>query len=170
MRLILILCCRHLRLGIAHELFEVGDYGSLLAPENHCNKSSHVVLLVFSSPSNAVKFTDEGSITVKVQLRPMPPPELASDNQEIVAVFAPADRMAIHIEVTDTGRGIPPGGEEHLFKPFSQLQTDSGGTGLGLVSVKTKVEMLGGSVGVQRNEPSTCQVCWELAGRARPLT
>ena len=55
--------------------------------------------------------------------------------------------------VTDSGIGISPGGLEHLFTPFSQI--DSGlsrkfeGTGLGLAMVKLLADLHGGSVAVE---------------------
>jgi CheY-like chemotaxis protein len=57
------------------------------------------------------------------------------------------------ISVTDSGIGISPEGLEHLFKPFSQI--DSGlsrkfeGTGLGLAMVKALAELHGGTVAVE---------------------
>ena len=59
----------------------------------------------------------------------------------------------LEISVTDTGIGISPDGLEHLFKPFSQI--DSGlarkfeGTGLGLAMVKLLAELHGGAVAVE---------------------
>jgi CheY-like chemotaxis protein len=58
----------------------------------------------------------------------------------------------LEISVTDSGIGIAPEGFEHLFKPFSQI--DSGlarkfeGTGLGLAMVKLLAELHGGAVAV----------------------
>ena len=59
----------------------------------------------------------------------------------------------LEISVTDSGIGISPEGLEHLFKPFSQI--DSGlarkfeGTGLGLAMVKLLAELHGGAVAVE---------------------
>src|SRR6202011_580782 len=59
----------------------------------------------------------------------------------------------LKITVTDSGIGISPEGLNHLYKPFSQI--DSGlarkfeGTGLGLVMVKLLAELHGGAVAVQ---------------------
>jgi CheY-like chemotaxis protein len=59
----------------------------------------------------------------------------------------------LEISVSDTGIGISPEGLEHLFKPFSQI--DSGlarrfeGTGLGLAMVKILAELHGGAVAVE---------------------
>ena len=57
----------------------------------------------------------------------------------------------IHINVTDTGAGIPADKQAELFKPFSRLGaevTEIEGTGIGLALTKKLVEMMDGRVGV----------------------
>lgn len=85
--------------------------------------------------SNALKFTAEGSVTVKL------------------ACLKKGDRKASYlIEVTDTGIGIAEDDMEKLFTRFSQLQSGKamhhGGTGLGLAITKELVEMMGGRITV----------------------
>jgi len=77
--------------------------------------------------SNAKKYTQEGSISTIVNY----------DEENNCLCF----------EVWDTGIGVHPNNHDKLFCPFSQFQTDAGGTGLGLFSVKMKAEALGGSAG-----------------------
>ena len=59
----------------------------------------------------------------------------------------------ILIEVADTGIGIDPSDQEHLFTKFfrvdSSLTREIGGTGLGLSICKSVVELLGGEIGVR---------------------
>ncbi|MEZ4742562.1 MAG: ATP-binding protein [Bdellovibrionota bacterium] len=78
---------------------------------------------------NAVKFTDSGSVVVKVEL-----------NEEQIV-----------ITVKDTGIGIPAKSQKHLFTPFTQLSADpkrnAGGTGLGLAISKKLTELMGGTIG-----------------------
>jgi signal transduction histidine kinase/HAMP domain-containing protein len=80
---------------------------------------------------NAIKFTRaDGKVTVRVQSR--------------------ADRMVF--EVIDTGTGISPMDQPHLFEKFYRAsqagQKDQRGTGLGLAIVKSIAERHGGQVGV----------------------
>jgi len=80
--------------------------------------------------SNAIKFTEQGSVTITCE---------------------PGDE-GIEIGVTDTGIGIKEGDIETIFQPFRQI--DSGlsrkyeGTGLGLSICKRLVEIMGGKIWV----------------------
>jgi len=84
---------------------------------------------------NAFKFTEKGSISVRVFL----------DNQS-------SKEYLLRIEVADTGIGMTPTEQEKLFKSFSQADSSTtrkyGGTGLGLVISKRLAEMMGGQIGL----------------------
>jgi signal transduction histidine kinase/CheY-like chemotaxis protein/HPt (histidine-containing phosphotransfer) domain-containing protein len=86
--------------------------------------------------NNAIKFTHEGEIVVRVTL----------DD-------ATADRATVRFAVTDSGIGIPPDRVDRLFKSFSQVDASTtrkyGGTGLGLAICKQLAELMGGQIGVQ---------------------
>jgi PAS domain S-box-containing protein len=79
---------------------------------------------------NAVKFTEQGTVTVRV---------------------AP-DPRGITFTVTDTGIGIPADKQDLLFQPFSQVDDSLtrrfGGTGLGLAISREIVELMGGTITV----------------------
>ena len=85
--------------------------------------------------SNALKFTEQGS--VRVQLIE------AGDNR-------------VRFAVSDTGIGIAPENQQHIFEEFAQienpLQTRARGTGLGLSLTRKLAELLGGRIWVQ-SEP-----------------
>lgn len=82
---------------------------------------------------NAVKFTQEGRISVHVSSR------RAEDGAH-----------DIHFEVKDTGIGIPADRMDRLFLSFSQLDASTtrkyGGTGLGLAISRRLAELMGGSI------------------------
>lgn len=84
---------------------------------------------------NAVKFTEKGSVTIKV-------------TQEAVN----GERAKLLFEVIDTGIGIPADKIDKLFSSFTQASSDTtrkyGGTGLGLTISKRLVEMQNGNIGV----------------------
>jgi signal transduction histidine kinase/DNA-binding response OmpR family regulator len=82
--------------------------------------------------NNAVKFTTEGSVTIRVAYN--------------------RDGQQLHIEVADTGIGMSPEQQAKLFKPFSQADASTtrkyGGTGLGLHLTKKLAQKLGGDINV----------------------
>jgi PAS domain S-box-containing protein len=96
---------------------------------------------------NAVKFTEQGHITVRVGLSG------ESSRGDPVLRF----------EVTDTGIGIDPSGLHRLFESFSQADGSTtrayGGTGLGLTISKQLVELMGGEIGA-RSEPGLGSTFW----------
>ena len=92
-------------------------------------------------------------------------------NVEGGSILLGSDLMAngmIRITVTDSGLGISPDMQSELFEPFNRLgaeKTDTTGTGLGLVIVKSLVEAMGGQIGVdsELNQGSTFWVELEQA-------
>jgi signal transduction histidine kinase/CheY-like chemotaxis protein len=85
---------------------------------------------------NAIKFTSDGSVTLRAATEPLPE--------------TPA-RCRIVLEVEDTGPGIDPVRQEDIFDPFVQEQGVSGqdSTGLGLSICKKLCDLMGGSIEVE---------------------
>jgi signal transduction histidine kinase/AmiR/NasT family two-component response regulator len=103
--------------------------------------------------SNALKFTEQGSVAVRI------------------AGLAP---QGIEIIVTDTGLGMRRDQQEKLFQAFSQAEVSTtrryGGTGLGLSICRQLAEMMGGAISVE-SEPgsgSTFRVALPLPACAPP--
>jgi len=86
--------------------------------------------------SNAIKFSEQGNITVRV-----------------TAIARQETHLMLKVSVTDEGRGLTPEQQKDLFKPFSQTDTsttrEQGGTGLGLAICKGLVERMQGEIGVE---------------------
>jgi len=83
---------------------------------------------------NAIKYTDEGEICVKV-------------------LPASGNGMTFRIEVSDTGIGVAEADHATIFEPFRRIQKEGSidgdrGTGLGLDIVRRHVNAMGGNVGV----------------------
>jgi CheY-like chemotaxis protein len=95
--------------------------------------------VVINLVENALKFTAQGEVSVKVSLQ-------QEDDREAV----------IRVTVSDTGIGILKERQDTLFDAFSQVDGSStreyGGTGLGLTISKELVDMMDGEIGVE-SEP-----------------
>ena len=94
--------------------------------------------------NNAVKFTAEGEILVRV--RQLPDPSGAPAGQRS------GDTVLARFEVHDTGIGLEPEQQSRLFQAFHQGDAATprkyGGTGLGLAIAKKLAQLMGGEVGV----------------------
>ena len=105
------------------------------------------ILLNFAS--NAVKFTERGSIEIHVTQQ-----------------RSEADAHLLRFEVTDTGIGLTPEQQDKLFQSFHQADSSTtrryGGTGLGLAISRRLAEMMGGEVGV-RSTPGQGACFWFTA-------
>lgn len=92
--------------------------------------------ILFNLVSNAIKFTEEGSITLNVEAR-----EEHDGKQEF------------YISIEDTGIGIPENKLDHIFGKFSQAEESTtrnfGGTGLGLAICSKLVKKMDGEIGVE---------------------
>ncbi|MCX7086930.1 MAG: PAS domain S-box protein [Methylococcales bacterium] len=84
---------------------------------------------------NAVKFTAFGSIALSATLL---------EDQ--------GNSLFVRFDVTDTGLGISPSQQAHLFQAFEQADSSTtrkhGGTGLGLTITRRLAQLMGGDVGV----------------------
>lgn len=89
--------------------------------------------IAFNLISNAVKFTEHGTVTVRLE----------GDSASV-------ERLQVRLSVEDSGIGISAADQEKLFAPFSQVQAANGntrsGTGLGLVISRKLIEMMGGQL------------------------
>ncbi|MEM4990757.1 transporter substrate-binding domain-containing protein [Collimonas sp. H4R21] len=90
--------------------------------------------------SNAIKFTDEGQVTIRVDTR---------DDGDA--------RLAVQLMVTDTGQGIAQDEQAKLFSSFVQVSPRNAkeagnGTGLGLAISRKLAQMMGGGIELQ-SEP-----------------
>ncbi|MEO7432430.1 MAG: ATP-binding protein [Dokdonella sp.] len=87
--------------------------------------------------SNAIKFTERGTVSVQVSRAAHPDPAVA----------------ALRISVRDTGIGIPADAQARIFQAFEQADGGHGrrhgGTGLGTTIAKSLTELLGGRIGFE---------------------
>ncbi|MGF1737011.1 TMAO reductase system sensor histidine kinase/response regulator TorS [Photobacterium satsumensis] len=113
--------CKHIRL-----LTDIDDN----VAEYWVGDATRIRQVLANLVGNAIKFTDDGQVTVLVS---------ASAH----------DPSRLHIEVEDTGMGIPHHEQQVMFDAFQQSSEGRqavGGTGLGLAISKRIVEAMGGEI------------------------
>ncbi len=97
-----------------------------------CGDPGRLRQILSNLASNATKFTDHGEVRI-----------VCRSERKGDAVF-------VHVEVHDTGIGIPSEKIPSLFESFTQADTSTtrqyGGTGLGLAIVKNLCELMGGGI------------------------
>ena len=64
----------------------------------------------------------------------------------VLSINGSADAEGIHLEISDTGPGLPTQVLDHLFDPWVTTKPAGQGSGLGLAIVREVVRMHGGSI------------------------
>ena len=94
--------------------------------------------IILNLSSNAVKFTDKGSVKINASSK----------------VFE--GKEAIYLEVVDSGIGMSKEVTEHIFERFTQADSSTtrkyGGTGLGMSITISLVKMMGGEIDIQSKQ------------------
>lgn len=101
--------------------------------------------ILFNVVGNALKFTDRGEVSIEIDLLDRldqcdPPSQIEHC-------------ISLQIRVRDTGIGIPPEDQAHIFESFTQSQPNLtrrfGGTGLGLSITRRLIEMMHSTIEVE---------------------
>lgn len=109
---------------------------------------------------NAVKFTDQGRVTLSVDRVEAP--------GSVLGLAVPSPMHWVRFQVVDTGIGIPSEKLDRIFEVFSQADSSStrrfGGAGLGLAIARSLTDMLGGNLTVESEagEGSQFTLCLPL--------
>ncbi|MFH1841693.1 MAG: ATP-binding protein [bacterium] len=121
-----------------HDIQLVLDYDSA-GPCLVMGDSIRIVQILTNLTNNAIKFTKDGTVTIRVHCLEQNP-----------------ERATLCFSVTDTGIGIPPEKLVHIFEKFTQVDTSTtrqyGGTGLGLTICKHLVELMDGEIGAHSEQ------------------
>jgi PAS domain S-box-containing protein len=107
---------------------------------------------------NAIKFTEHGSVTLKVCMNADSP----ACSPNLLKTCSPG---SLHFKIEDTGVGISPENLETIFEPFEQVgeqERQAKGTGLGLAISKNLVELMGGQLYVSSQINVGTQFWFEL--------
>eukprot|EP00808_Paulinella_micropora_P004539 g43597.t1 len=117
-------------------------------PQNVFGDPVRYTQVVLNLLGNALKFTHQGSVKLKVYLENKP----TKDDFTISSHLNNPNVVCIKTAVIDTGVGISPSYQKNLFVAYSQekasQQKTTGGTGLGLVICKEIVSQMGGKIHV----------------------
>ncbi|WP_300514058.1 ATP-binding protein [Aliiroseovarius sp.] len=112
------------------------DY-DLFLPTQYQGDPIRIRQILTNLIGNAVKFTAEGQVLIRVVGLPV----------------EPGPRQRVHVTVEDTGIGIPEEMRTHIFGEFNQVEDERNrkyeGTGLGLAITKQLVELMGGEIWVE---------------------
>ena len=112
-----------------------------------------MVQVVTNLVSNAIKFTDDGSVKINIS-------SIGKDDK---------NNPTLKVEIIDTGVGIDKKSKELLFKSFSQLDITSKksykGTGLGLAISQKLVELMEGDISVSSKEGIGSNFYFTLSSR-----
>jgi signal transduction histidine kinase/CheY-like chemotaxis protein len=106
---------------------------------NVCTDPTRISQIIYNLAGNAIKFTSEGSVTVKLRVT-------GSDSENVKILFS----------VIDTGIGISKEQQVAIFEPFTQASTSTtrnyGGTGLGLAIVKRLLALFNSKIKLESFE------------------
>src|SRR5690606_15855027 len=110
----------------------------------------HLLQVLLNLMQNAIKFTEEGEVSLQVRL-----------------VDQDAGNLRVSFSVRDTGIGIPEEARKRIFEPFEQvdggISRRYGGTGLGTTIAKMLVESMGGEgISLESNPGGGCHFWFEL--------
>ena len=115
----------------------------------------HLRQVLINLIGNAIKFTEEGGIEVRVTKQ-----EERSN-----------DTIPVRFEVIDTGIGVPKEVQDKIFETFTQADESVtrryGGTGLGTAISKQLIELMGGKIGLQ-SSPDQGSRFWFVLNFALP--
>lgn len=108
-------------------------------PNAYIGDQSRLKQILINLTNNAIKYTKEGSVTIKINIEKID-----------------KDRATLKFNIIDTGIGISKQGQEKLFLAFSQIDSTTtrkyGGTGLGLAIAKNLTALMDGDIGVESQE------------------
>ena len=118
---------------------ELALHADIKMPTGLRGDQSRLRQILSNLVANAIKFTEQGEVTVRVR-----------------RLEESADDVLVRFDVIDTGIGVPLAAQRRLFQPFVQAEGSThrrfGGTGLGLVIAAKLTEQMGGAIGFE-SEP-----------------
>ncbi|MGH8615360.1 MAG: response regulator, partial [Gammaproteobacteria bacterium] len=125
------------------------DLGYVLAdgvPAMARGEAARIRQILINLVGNAIKFTERGEVAIEVKVE---------------AIIK--DQLLLRFEIRDSGIGIAPDAQVHIFEAFTQADGSTtrkyGGTGLGLAISRKLAHLMGGDIGVE-SEPGKGSLFW----------
>lgn len=121
--------------------------------------------VLFNLLGNAIKFTKQGQVTLRVKKLETRDVNLESSQTSSSSSHDQYLAARIRFEVEDTGIGIPQGRLAHIFDPFEQLQEQRifvDGPGLGLSISQRLLHMMGSDLHVESHEHEGSRFWFDL--------
>lgn len=117
---------------------------------------------------NAIKFTDQGSITIKTRIEPLTVP-LPENIKGDLHISGDQEYQQVVVSIIDTGIGIDPAQQHKLFRPFVMVDGSTTrkfeGTGLGLAISRNLIGLMGGDITLSSagvNQGTTVEIIMPL--------
>jgi PAS domain S-box-containing protein len=133
------LCAQMLNVNAKNRDNTIQTYIDPKIPDRLISDSKRIKQILLNLISNAIKFTENGDITISVT-----PVNISKEN------------VTLDFSVSDTGIGMKKSSLANLFNPFYQVEQNKNrsyeGTGLGLAISKKLIDLLGGDIGVESEE------------------
>src|SRR5262249_17967547 len=115
-------------------------------PERLRGDPARLLQILFNLVNNAVKFTERGSVAIRIGARDLPD-----------------GRVELDVAVIDTGIGVDPALQSKLFGKFAQADASMtrrfGGSGLGRAIYRQLVTLMGGTIGLD-SRPGEGSTFW----------
>lgn len=131
-----------------------------MLPLSVIGDSARIRQVLINLVGNALKFTEKGSVTLKLEL-------LKSETT------AHETQSLLRFRVQDTGVGIDTGQQSLLFDRFTQADASTtrkyGGTGLGLAICKRLIELMGGKINVRSSPGAGADFYFDLSFVTEPV-
>jgi len=140
----------------AHKGLDLAAYVAPDIPRHLLGDPHRLRQILCNFISNALKFTNHGSVLMEVEWLPVDRAEIpaGSSNSTAFSEPVPEDSVGcVRFSVQDTGIGISEPAQQKIFQVFMQADSSMsrkfGGSGLGLAICKQLAELMNGRVGVE---------------------
>ena len=140
-------------------------------PGHIITDSSRLRQILINLVGNAVKFTEQGEIRLRIFLAA---PHSDTPRSHQALPDSPSGHFTLGFEIEDTGIGIKPNEFDRLFHPFSQVDSSVtrkyDGAGLGLTISDRLIRLMNGSIHVDSQPGKGSRFSFTILTRTAPLT